>query len=92
MRIVSQNGNYDFPYERCTLWVINNRIIATPIGEPETDAVMAEYSSNEKTKNAVQKLRDAYVGIWAIEHGIGTPTDDISMVFKFPSDDENKGG
>lgn len=53
---------------------------------------MAEYSSNEKTKNAVQKLRDAYVGIWAIEHGIGTPTDDISMVFKFPFDDENKGG
>ena len=92
MRIVSQNGDYDFPYERCTLWVINNRIIATLIGEPETDAVMAEYSSNEKTKNAMQKLCDAYVRIWAIEHGIGIYTDDISMVFKFPSDDENEGG
>lgn len=53
---------------------------------------MAEYSSNEKTKNAMQKLCDAYVRIWAIEHGIGIYTDDISMVFKFPSDDENEGG
>ena len=90
MRIVSQNGDYDFPYERSTLWVVNNRIIATPIGEPETEAIMAEYSSSKKVKNVMQKLRDSYVGIWGIEHGIGIFTDNISMVFRFPSDNENE--
>ena len=43
MRIISQDNVKDFPYEMCTIWVIENKIFASPIGEPDTEAVMAEF-------------------------------------------------
>ena len=60
MRIISQDNVKDFPYEMCTIWVIENKIFASPIGEPDTEAVMAEYSTQEKAEKAMQKLHEAY--------------------------------
>ena len=60
MRIISQDGNIDFPYERCTVWISDNEIIASPVGEPETNGRMATYSTPEKAEKAMQKLHEAY--------------------------------
>ena len=42
MRIISQDGTYDFPYEGCTLFIGERGIVATPIGELETDVIFIE--------------------------------------------------
>lgn len=76
MRIISQDGNKDFPYERCTVWILDNKIIASPVGEPETDSRMATYSTMEKAEKAMQKLHNCYQE-WA-----------EGVVFHFPSEDE----
>lgn len=67
MRIISQDNVKDFPYEMCTIWVIENKIFASPIGEPDTVAVMAEYSTQEKAEKAMQKLHECYLGIHVVE-------------------------
>lgn len=66
MRIISQDNVKDFPYEMCTIWVIENKIFASPIGEPDTEAVMAEYSTQEKAEKAMQKLHECHIGIHAV--------------------------
>ena len=62
MRIISQDSKKDFPYEMCTIWTFENKIFASPIGEPNTEAVMAEYSTQEKAEKAMQMLHEAYTG------------------------------
>ena len=66
MRIISQDNVKDFPYEMCTIWVIENKIFASPIGEPDTEAVMAEYSTQEKAEKAMQKLHECHIGIHVV--------------------------
>ena len=66
MRIISQDNVKDFPYEMCTIWVIENKIFASPIGEPDTEAVMAEYSTQDKAEKAMQKLHECRIGIHAV--------------------------
>lgn len=60
MRIISQDGNKDFPYERCTVWILDNKIIASPVGDPETDSRMATYSTREKAEKAMLLLHRIY--------------------------------
>ena len=73
MRIISQYNVKDFPYEMCTIWVIENKIFASPIGEPDTEAVMAEYSTQEKAEKAMQKLHECHIGI----HTVGELDDTV---------------
>ena len=73
MRIISQDNVKDFPYEMCTIWVIENKIFASPIGEPDTEAVMAEYSTQEKAEKAMQKLHECHIGI----HTVGELDDTV---------------
>ena len=73
MRIISQDNVKDFPYEMCTIWVIENKIFASPIGEPDTEAVMAEYSTQEKGEKAMQKLHECHIGI----HTVGELDDTV---------------
>ena len=68
MRIISQDGNRDFPYERCTVWISDNKIIASPVGEPETYGRMATYSTPEKAEKAMQKLHECYTGVLLMQN------------------------
>lgn len=88
MRIISQNNKKDFPYEMCTIWTLENKIIASPIGEPETEAVMAEYSTQEKAEKAMRELHDNYSYLWKIEHGLVSYYADETIAFRFPQEDE----
>ena len=72
MRIISQDGNKDFPYDRCTIWILDNQIIASPVGEPETDGVMATYSTREKAEKAMQKLHEFYMGVFVLNDAPNT--------------------
>ena len=87
MRIISQDNKEDFPYEMCTIWVIENKIFVSPIGESETAVVMAEYTSQEKVEKAMETLR-SYYGDYMIEKVYKQEIRSMWPVFQFPQEDE----
>ena len=64
MRIISQNGIADIPYDLYGVRQLSSnlsKIIA--FNNSDEYLVMAEYSSVEKAKKAMEMLRNAYVGL-----------------------------
>ena len=103
MRVISQHGNVDLPYEQIAVCHAMENVIALYNGEKY---VLGEYSSKEKSYKAMEMLRDQYKGLevfkvlasGAAEHmeksfnsdeleGYIRAYHDIN-VFQFPQDDE----
>ena len=60
MRIISQNGSLDFPYENIAVEIMGSVIVAyTPMTNPLR---MAQYKSQEKAEKAMQMLHESYAG------------------------------
>ena len=62
MRVISQDGKLDFPYENSVVFInlvdaSEIRIVA--IGDDD-DAVIAKYSTEEKAKKAMEMLRERH--------------------------------
>lgn len=64
MRIISQNGKWDYPYDMVIIKRYENMIFAiTNLMENVTSSVeMATYSTPEKADKAMELLRQAYTG------------------------------
>ena len=68
MRVISQCGRGDFPYESTFLTIINPYkeqwfVYGYPFGiENNGGFRLAEYSSEEKAKKAMELLHETYVG------------------------------
>ena len=78
MRLVSQNGLLDIPYDECTVVKTDdNRIIAKAVGLGAW--TLATYSSKQKAEQAMNKLHEAY--------NISINLKNITT-FQFPKDDE----
>lgn len=82
MRVISQHGNVDLPYEQLVVCHAMESVIALYNGEKY---VLGKYSSKEKAYKAMEMLRGAWINE-AIEftHGIYYR----NIVFQFPQDDE----
>lgn len=82
MRVISQDGNIDLPYEQIVVCHAMESVIALYNGEKY---VLGKYSSKEKAYKAMEMLRGAWINE-AIEftHGIYHR----NIVFQFPQDDE----
>lgn len=82
MRVISQHGNVDLPYEQIVVCHAMESVIALYNGERY---VLGEYSSKEKAYKAMEMLRGAWINE-AIEftHGIYHR----NIIFQFPQDDE----
>lgn len=76
MRLISQNGEIDVPYEIASLSRTGNIIKAYV---QMISMVMARYSTDEKAKKVMEMLHRAYHD--AVTH------DNVSA-FRFPKDDE----
>lgn len=64
MRIISQNGKYDLPYESFVFVSEQNIIYAVNIaGSGTRPWLMAEYTRPEKTQKAMEMLHGKYNGI-----------------------------
>lgn len=65
MRIISQNGRYDAPYEQCVMSAKGGLISAEiPSTNSSTCSfLMAEYSSPEKVQKVMEMLHREYIGI-----------------------------
>lgn len=59
MRVISQHGNIDLPYEQIAVCHAMESVIALYNGNKY---VLGEYSSKEKSYKAMEMLRIAYVG------------------------------
>ena len=94
MRVISQNGTIDVPYENFVFSILNSSggnygIVAVKnVAEPPEvfmHSLLATYSAEAKAIKAMEMLREAWINE-AIEftHGIYHR----NIVFKFPQDDE----
>ena len=64
MRVISQDGTMDFPYENSIVLIDTMAkdavfVIMQAIGDDEV-SIMADYSTKEKAKKAMEMLRIAY--------------------------------
>ncbi len=98
MRVISQDGTLDFPYENSIVFIDTRAKEAAfvrmqAIGDNET-SITAKYSTEEKAKKAMEELRMAYMCHNLAKMG-QTPPDGIdekltmglSGVFEFPADE-----
>lgn len=103
MRVISQHGNVDLPYEQIVVCHAMESVIALYNGEKY---VLGEYSSKEKAYKAMEMLRDQYKGLEVFKVlASGTAermeksfnSDELKKyiqayhdinVFQFPQDDE----
>lgn len=86
MRIISQNGKTDLPYDNLGLSIEDNIIMAEPLNWGRA-YVMAEYSSEEKARCAAEKLKEKYLEHKSIGDGRGHASLLVKpKIFRFPED------
>lgn len=99
MRVISQHGNVDLPYEQIVVCHAMESVIALYNGEKY---VLGEYSSKEKAYKAMEMLRKSYENNEFYHHTSTTDTfKDVANLlsneefdkvtrecFQFPQDDE----
>lgn len=64
MRIISQNGKWDYPYDMVIIKRYENMIFAITnlMADVGSSVEMATYSTSEKADKAMELLRQAYTG------------------------------
>ena len=98
MRIISQDGCYDAPYEKAMIQRYKNNIYLLSkdlcgVEKMISDPVIAEYSTEEKAIKAMEMCRETYLAreTWCDSNGwtysLKTGTD-FPKAFQFPKDEE----
>lgn len=83
MRIISQDKEFDLPYEETTIQVLTNRTVAAfPLADLESNAfiVMAKYSTKEKAIKAMEMCREQYAQCEINKHLIQKAADNLEGV------------
>ena len=85
MRVISQDGTMDFPYENSIVFIdtrVKDAVFVRmqAIGDDEA-SIMADYSTEEKAKKAMEMLRIAYVGNIVMFQNV-EPTDELKEMLK----------
>lgn len=89
MRVISQDGTMDFPYEISTIFIyprIENVIAIQSAGDSEI-SIIGRYSSKERAIKAMEMLRKACIGMPITIY----PSKMVftnNAIFQFPQDDE----
>lgn len=84
MRVISQDGTLDFPYENSIVFIDTRGVrdkafVRTQaIGDNEA-SIMAQYSTEEKAKKAMKMLREDYKKCVKCHY---------LMTFQFPAEEE----
>ena len=63
MRVISQDGTLDFPYELSTIRVYNEIISMGMCKDDSCRSIIARYSTEAKAIKAMEKLRETYIGM-----------------------------
>lgn len=63
MRVISQNGTIDIPYEMTAFHLAGGMIHMNMVGDTGKGTLMAQYETLEKAEKAMEMLHKAYTGI-----------------------------
>lgn len=100
MRVISQDGTIDMPYEQVIIQRFKDEIYflnknLTGVEHLVSDMVVAEYSTKEKAQKAMEELRYAYMCHTLVKMGQMPPdgigeklTIGLDGVFQFPAEEE----
>lgn len=78
MRVISQDGRLDFPYEESVIFinpVDASEVRMVAIGDDD-DGMIAKYSTEKKAKKAMEMLRSAYTGSVVMFQNV-EPTEEV---------------
>ena len=78
MRIISQNGKFDLPYENLAIFVEYENVIARFENERY---LLGQYSSEEKAIKAMEMLRETYAGMPLVMQNV-TISEDVEKEFE----------
>lgn len=88
MRVISQDGTMDVPYEISSLSMavgkyedVEHATIFCRNSSTAMGTKMAEYGSKEKAKKAMEMLRDAYIGMPIVMQNIDI-SEDVAKEFE----------
>ena len=89
MRIISQNGAIDVPYEMSAIRNEDNVIILNMAGETGKGSVIARYSTSEKAEKSMEMLHEKYKDYAKATNKSNFFTMfDYPKVFQFPQDED----
>lgn len=91
MRVISQNGEFDFPYEQIVVFRNENIVQCRFANVKESVNVLGEYGTPERAEKAMEMLRKSYEDSCKIEAYIPGETPYMmvsSTVFRMPQDSE----
>ena len=99
MRIISQNGEFDLPYEETTIKVFGDgEVVAFALSDlgGSDYILMAKYSTKEKTMKAMEMCRNRYLSRTELQGGFNALNGSyvqpniwvLPRVFQFPQDNE----
>lgn len=60
LRVISSNGEFDFPYEQIVVQRNENIVLAIPISNGALTKVLGEYETPEKAERAMKMLREEW--------------------------------
>ena len=63
MRLISQNGNFDIPYDEIVVELFDKCVVGRLKEYIGRDIILGAYSTDEKAQKAMEMLRTAYVGL-----------------------------
>lgn len=60
MRVISQSGEFDFPYEQIAVYRNENIVFARLVVDSKVRNVLGEYEMPKKAEKAMEMLHEAY--------------------------------
>lgn len=88
MRIISQNGMIDVPYELTAIHATKNAIRMNMAGETGNGSILATYSTETKTVKAMEMLHKEYMLYCTAKSEDYWFAFNNPKVFQFPKDEE----
>ena len=98
MRIISQDGCCDIPYEQAVVAYLDRTVVAYPLNDlGSSDYIqLASYSTEEKVNKAMEMCREKYLSRMELDGGYDTVNGCyvqpnywvLPKVFQFPADEE----
>lgn len=73
MRVISQNGLIDVPYEMTAFHMAGGTIRMSMVGDTGKGTIIAQYSTQEKAEKAMQLLHETYTGAPFIMKNVEVP-------------------
>nr|DAW06851.1 MAG TPA: hypothetical protein [Bacteriophage sp.] len=81
MRVISQDGTLDFPYELSTIRVYNEIISMGMCKDDSCRSIIARYSTEAKALKAIEMLRGTYAGMPIMMQNVDV-SEDVAKEFE----------